>query len=105
MGEASGEMRKILSGEIAEKLENVKKLSGCVLDQSRSIRDFFLGERPKIAKDDSRGTEGAGYFGRVKNDLDDIHRFLAEGMDNLIAVARETDVYRAKIPERSGRRD
>ena len=103
MNETTGtETRRILSGEIKDKLDDVKKLSFCILDQSQGIRDFFLGEPPKIAAKDSRPRDGGGYFGQIKNDLDDVYGYLRGAMDVLIVVGKEigVDIDRSKISER-----
>ena len=99
--------RRILSGEIKDKLEGVKKLSFCILEQSRGISTFFLGEAPRLAEKDSRPRESAGYFGKVKNELDDAHSFLREAMDILVVVGKEigVDIDKARVSERPERID
>jgi len=103
-GEDSGAVRRILSGEIKDKLEDVKKLSACILEQSQATHDFFLGETPTIPAKDSSPRGSAGYFCQVRNDIDDVHGFLREALDSLMALAKEIGIDRTKISERPERR-
>ena len=103
-GEDSGAVRRILSGEIKDKLEDVKKLSACILEQSQAMHDFFLGELPAVPKQESLPRGTAGYFCQVKNEIDDVHVFLEKTMNNLIILSKEIGTDRTKISERLERR-
>jgi hypothetical protein len=96
---ASGEARRIRAEEINCRLAEVKKLSYCVVKISASLRDFFLGESPGNIKKDEPPRATAGYFCQVKNELDDVHAFLEEALDNLIALGKEIGIDRTKISE------
>lgn len=103
-GQTEGMTRRILAEEIKDKLAEIKKLSACILDQSRSIRDFFLGEPPGTVENNSLPKGSAGYFDQIKNGLDDVRGFLKESMESLITLSKEIGVDGTKVSERPEQR-